>query len=60
MIITCVCGNCGHHANEEASIELNFREHKIYFVCPKCKKQDQIEMQPSLAAQPFPRIGRMK
>lgn len=57
MKIYCVC-DCGEHSDEEASLEINFRDNIIYFVCPKCKKQQKIEMKSKLEA--LPRIKTMR
>jgi len=40
-LIYCVC-ECGHHENENAIIEFNFREQKVFFRCPKCKKNNEL------------------
>ena len=40
--IYCVC-KCGEHASDEASLEINFRDNTIYFVCPKCRKEYKME-----------------
>jgi len=57
MKIYCVC-KCGEHASDEATLEINFRDNVIYFVCPKCKKEYKMEMKPPV--EPLPRIGRMR
>lgn len=57
MKIYCVC-DCGEHSDEEASLEINFRDNIIYFVCPKCKKQKKIEMKSKPEA--LPRIKTMR
>lgn len=38
----CVCGFCGNHDTENAVVELNFREKKIYYLCSKCKKNNEL------------------
>ena len=48
MKIICVCGYCGEHTSEEATIELNFRDHIIYFFCYKCKNENKIELKPDM------------
>lgn len=53
MKIYCVC-ECGEHASDEASIEINFRDSIIYFVCPKCKRQNMLLMKP--VGKPLPRL----
>jgi len=57
MKIYCVC-KCGEHSSDEATMEINFRNNTIYFVCPKCKKEYTMEMKPP--AVPLPRIGRIR
>jgi len=56
MKIYCVC-TCGEHSSDEATLEINFRDYTIYFVCPKCKKQYKMEMKKPVV--PLPRIGRL-
>ena len=56
MNIYCVC-TCGEHSSDEASIEINFRDSTIYFVCPKCKKRHEIELKPK--STPLPRMRTM-
>jgi transposase-like protein len=55
--IMTVCKFCGKHDSEESTIEINFRDQKIYFVCPKCEKTNTIELKASLP--PLPRIKGM-
>jgi len=43
MKFYCVCGHCGEHSTDEATIEFNFRDLAIYFVCSKCKKQNKLD-----------------
>ena len=54
MKIYCVCGFCGHHSSDQAAMEFNFRDLTIYFVCEKCKKENQLVMK--APAQSLPRI----
>jgi hypothetical protein len=54
MKIICVCGFCGEHVSDEVTIELNFRDHIIYFFCFKCKKENKIELKPP--SQPLPKM----
>jgi len=56
MKIYCVC-KCGEHSSDEATLEINFRNSTIYFVCPKCKKNFKMKMEP--VAEPLPRIKTM-
>ena len=56
-IIT-VCGFCGEHDNDESTIEINFRDSTLYFVCPKCKKTNTLILKPPPKS--LPRISRMQ
>ena len=56
MKIYCVC-TCGEHSVDDATIEINFRDSTIYFVCPKCKKQHRMILKEPPKA--LPRIKRM-
>ena len=57
MKIYCVC-ICGEHSDDEATIEFNFRDSTIYFVCPKCQKKYELKLKPP--PEKFPRIARIK
>ena len=52
----CVCGFCNHHERENATIEFNFRDKKVFFHCPECKNMNEIFFGQKLSA-PLPRIG---
>ena len=54
MKIYVVC-QCGHHADEEATIEINFRDNSVHYVCPECKKENVLNLEPSL--KPLPRMN---
>ena len=41
--VVVVCGLCGNHDHENATIELNFRDQKIYYLCGNCKKMNEIK-----------------
>ena len=41
--INAVCGFCRHH-EKDVSIEINFKDKKIYYICPKCKKENIVDM----------------
>jgi hypothetical protein len=58
MKFYCVCGKCGSHADEEASIEFNFRDMVVYFVCPTCKKENKMDLKPK--EQPLPKMRTLK
>lgn len=55
-IIT-VCAFCGEHDSDESTIEINFRDNILYFVCPKCKKTNTLELKPPSIN--LPKIRRM-
>jgi hypothetical protein len=38
----CICGHCGKHDAENATIEFNFREQKVYYLCSQCKKMNEL------------------
>lgn len=54
--VICVCGYCNHHDNQNATIELNFGEKKIIYLCSACKKENQISFMSQLIP-PYPKIG---
>jgi len=54
MKIYCVCSFCGHHSSDDLTLEFNFRDSVVYFVCPKCKKENKMELKPP--QKPFPKI----
>jgi len=58
--IFCVCRFCGEHTSSEGSLEINMRDRKIYFICPKCKKSDELDMKVPEGAVPLPRIRPMR
>lgn len=37
-----VCGHCGHHDTSGATIEFNFRDKKIFYLCSKCSKTNEL------------------
>ena len=55
--MVCVCGFCGNSDQNEGTLEFNFRDFKVYFVCPKCKKMNHLKLEPP--HQKLPRIGRV-
>jgi len=52
--IVCVCGKCGHHDRENATIEFNFRDLKVFYTCSECKKINEMQFGKKLP-QPYPR-----
>ena len=41
--ITAVCGHCRHH-NSAPILEINFRDGKIFYICPECEKESSISL----------------
>lgn len=58
MKITCVCSKCGNNETENVSIEINFREEKIYWYCPSCKSMNTISLKKDLPP-PLPKSRRL-
>ena len=56
MVITTVCSHCRYH-DKEPNLEINFREGKVYYVCPECKEESIISLKAE--NKPFPRTRRM-
>ena len=56
MNITVICSYCRSH-NKEPNLEINFREGKIYYMCPECKKESIISLKAESI--PFPKTRRM-
>jgi len=52
-----VCRFCGFHDDKEGTIEFNFRDEKVYFLCPKCKKLNEMTLKSNY--QPFPKSVRL-
>jgi len=44
MILTVVCKHCYNSNNDEGSIEINFRDGCIYYICPVCKKENKLNL----------------
>jgi hypothetical protein len=57
--ICCICEKCNNKDTENASIEFNFKEKKVYYLCSKCRHMNEMffgkEQFPEL---PKIRIGR--
>ena len=59
MHITCVCKFCGHHAkDDEVVVEINFDNETLYYVCPNCRKDNNIELHPKREGFPRTRVSR--
>ena len=56
MKITAVCAHC-RHQEKEPVIEFNFKDGKVYFVCPECKKESVITLKAE--GKPLPKLRRM-
>ncbi len=60
-IIKCICGFCNHHDSQNAIIEFDFKEQKVFYKCgnPNCGKMNEMlfgkEQMPSL---PRVRFGK--
>jgi len=56
--VVCVC-KCGNSDYDEGTIEINFRDSQIYYVCPKCRKSNKMKLELEREASPFPKISRL-
>lgn len=57
--ISCVCGRCNNRDIENASIEFNFKEQKVYYLCSKCKNMNEIAFgQSPIPPMPKTSMGR--
>ena len=56
MEITTVCSHCRYH-DKDPNLEINFREGKVYYLCPECKKESVIGLKAE--SKPLPRIRGM-
>lgn len=53
--ILCVCP-CGNH-DKSSTIEFNFRDQCVYYLCSKCKKMNKMDFsKPSLPSLPKTRM----
>ena len=50
----CVCAFCNNHDSTVGTLEFNFKEQKVYYVCSKCKKMNEINFGGQKAT-PLPR-----
>ena len=59
MKIFCICKFCLESSKDNGAIEINFREGKIYYVCPFCKKSNEVQMEykPPMS---LPKIRRVR
>jgi len=56
MNITVVCSHCRNH-DKDPNLEINFREGKVYYLCPECEKESMISLRAE--NKPLPRMRRM-
>ena len=55
----CVCAFCNNHQSDGVSIELNFRDMSIYYMCNGCGKLNTLELKP-ISAKPYPKTRLMR
>ena len=55
-LLKCVCGHCGNNDTKNASIEFNFQEQRVIYLCSQCKKENYMPFGKDRPA-PYPRIG---
>ncbi len=53
MNLTVICSHCYYH-DKEPILEINFRDGRIYYMCPECKKESKINL--VAENKPLPRI----
>lgn len=53
--VICRCGNTDY---EEGTLEINFRDTKIFYVCPKCGRVNIMELSLREDSTPYPKVGR--
>ena len=54
--ITAVCGSCRNH-NSAPALEINFRDGRIYYICPECRKESKINLKAEAKPLPKPKVG---
>lgn len=57
MKITVVCKHC-RDSNNDPHLEINFREGKIYYTCPECRKESSVSLK--VESKPYPKSRRIK
>ena len=56
--LLCVCGKCNNHDREKATVEFNFREKKIFYLCSQCGFMNEVCFgPPSVQRLPRTRLG---
>jgi len=48
MNMTVVCSHCRNH-DKDPNIEINFKDGKVYYLCPECNKESKISLVCSLS-----------
>lgn len=56
MTITVVCFHCRNH-DKDPNMEINFKDGKIYYMCPQCRKESIISLQAD--SKPYPKSKRL-
>lgn len=51
-----VCQHCLVHNKDNPTLEFNFKEQAVFYMCPSCKKQSKMTIK-AATAQPLPRAG---
>lgn len=41
----CVCSRCAKHSDDTTTIEINFMDGKMRYVCPFCRKENEITIE---------------
>jgi hypothetical protein len=57
--LICVCAKCGGHSSK-SPLEFNFREQKIYQICPDCGHHNSMEIAPPPIPKPYPKTKTMR
>ena len=59
MKFVIVCQHCNNHAKEDdpVTMEINFRDTAIYFLCMNCNKMNKMLMQPAKPTLPKTRLA---
>jgi Zn finger protein HypA/HybF involved in hydrogenase expression len=54
--IVVVCAHCRHH-NSSPALEMNFRDARVYYICPECDKESVMILKPAMKPLAKPRVG---
>ncbi len=41
-----MCAYCVDHDSEESTVEINFRDSTIIYICPNCGKRNELDLKP--------------